>query len=900
MNHLSIEIGAPVSAPKHTEWGCGQVLQLVCHPQGEQAIVEFETGRIERLPVADLQLVIDPVQALISGQIHDAAVFDLRMFAAALKTEHIRTGALSNARLSPLPHQILLVDKIVSRNLKAHLIADDVGLGKTVEAAMLYLALAQRGLAERVLIVTPAGLTLQWQETLEDLFGVIFDVFNLDFFDSRPEVWNRYPRVIASIDSLKRNRPRGDGGTGRRDVLAEADPWDLIIFDEAHRLSAEETNRGTERTQNYQLGEVLRSKARFFYLLTATPHQGKEDRFRHILRLVEPDIFEDAFADPIDAPTLNRIMTRNRKSEVTDVGGNRLFRGHRVIPVDCPLTAAEADFYRALVGYLELGYGTATSLDLAMQRAVGFVMVTFQKLAASSVAAIRQALQRRHTALTTARPANTEPRPEPAERDDRFQGEQEENNPVLQHGNEFFQNEVAMLATLLEQLAQLPGDSKVNRLMMEVSKLDELARQQHHDPEHILVFTEYRATQDLLVASLEEEFGKNCCAIIRGGMKLNEKRMAQRSFAADTRFLVSTEAGAEGINLQERSHILFNFDLPWNPMRIHQRIGRLDRYGQKEEVIAYNLQRTGTIEDRLRSYLDQKIGTIIAALRELEGDRAEDLREAVLGQVDEELDLNKIYAAALRPGGERLSQEEIDRAVASAQAAALRMNEIYGLLERFDLRAFQQLHAQFTAPDLEEFVRRFLRHSGRRLEDHKDGSYSFIVPDQLRQHRLDPKKLDLVVFDSAGLKQHPSARLVGFGDPLFDRMIAACMGMEFGGRTAVRRVPKSALGGLKRGFQFCFMVQKRTAAGERPVDWDFWSVFVDEKFVPDSETGQRLARVWSVGGTSPASEIDKLVAQAFTTAQRLVTDRLRTMDQGQPANLWDVRMMSASIVHQAD
>src|SRR5262245_61409813 len=140
MSHLSVDIGASVAAPRHAEWGRGKVLQLVAHPRGEQAVVEFETGRIERLPVADLQAIIDPVQALLSGQFEDSVVFDLRMFAVALKTEHIRTGALSNARLSPLPHQILLVDKIISRNLTAHLIADDVGLGKTVEAGMLYLA----------------------------------------------------------------------------------------------------------------------------------------------------------------------------------------------------------------------------------------------------------------------------------------------------------------------------------------------------------------------------------------------------------------------------------------------------------------------------------------------------------------------------------------------------------------------------------------------------------------------------------------------------------------------------------------------------------------------------------------------------------------------------------------
>jgi hypothetical protein len=196
--------------------------------------------------------------------------------------------------------------------------------------------------------------------------------------------------------------------------------------------------------------------------------------------------------------------------------------------------------------------------------------------------------------------------------------------------------------------------------------------------------------------------------------------------------------------------------------------------------------------------------------------------------------------------------------------------------------------------DVEEFVRRYLRHSGRRLEDRKDGTYSFIVPDQLRQRRLDPKKLDLVVFDSAVLKQHPTARLMGFGDSLFDRMVTDCMALEFGGFAAGRRVPKSSLGALKQGSQFCFLVQKRTAAGEKPVDWDFWSVFVDQNLVPDFEAGQRLARVWSAGGTSPAPTGDGLAAQAYDAAQKLATERLRTMDQGQDGTLWDLRLMSVA------
>jgi ERCC4-related helicase len=839
-------------------------------------------------------------EALARAGPEAAAVFDIRMFAAALRVEHLRTGALSNARLTPLPHQILLADKLLSRGLNAHLIADDVGLGKTVEAGMIYLALAQRGQAERVLIVTPAGLTLQWREAMESLFGTTFDVFNLDFFDSRPETWNRYPRVIASIDAMKRNSRGADGRPGRRDVLADADSWDLVFFDEAHRLSAEESSRGTERTQNYQLAETLRAKARSFYLLTATPHQGRDDKFRHLLRLVDPMILAEDLGGAIDGQTLNRLMTRNRKSEVTDVDGKRLFRGHKVLAIDCPLTPAEAAFYDHLGRYIQEGYGTADALEGMMSRAIGFVMVTFQKLAASSLAAIGSALGKRHANLRATRPAlppAASSTPEP-ERDDRFAGEQEERSPALAATPAFFADEVAKLADLLDELGRLPRDSKVDRLMDEVLNLDRLAAAQGRPPEHILIFTEYRASQDLLVSALGTVYGTQSCAIIRGGMTLNEKRTAQRLFATSTRFLISTEAGGEGLNLQERSHILFNFDLPWNPTRLHQRIGRLDRYGQAEEVIAYNLQRTGTIEDRLRGYLEEKIATIIEALRELEGDRVEDLREAVLGHLDQEVDLTHIYADALRKGTDRPSRSVVDAAMASVSEAARRMAGLYGMLDRFDLRAFHDRSPRYQTADVEAFASRYLEHRGRRLKDHKDGSFSFLMPDELRRRRLDPKHLDQVVFDQTRLKVHPEARLLGFGDEFFDRMVGDCLGPDFGGEVALRRVPRDGEDGPARGYQFCFLVRKRDGVGSTPVDLDFWGFFLDDSLSPDTARGDRLLREWSAhpkGGIA-LTENFGLADEALRTAQALAEERLLSLSKDLPGPLYELLLYGSAVV----
>ncbi len=632
--------------------------------------------------------------------------------------------------------------------------------------------------------------------------------------------------------------------------------------------------------------------------MTATPHQGKEDKFRHLLRLIDPEAFPNVFSSPVEPGRLNRIMSRNRKAEVTDAEGNKLFRGHRVVPIQSPLAPAEAHFYESLNRYLQEGYGTASSMDQLMQQAVGFVMITFQKLAASSLAAIQHALKKRHASLEGEQ-LPTEPAGSPQERDDRFLGEQEENSQAIQQAGRFFADEVAMLDDLIAELARLPRDSKVDRLLAEIRHLDQLAGAEGREPEHILIFTEYRASQALVVEALEQEFGEGCCVIIRGGMRLNEKRNAQRQFATQTRFLVSTEAGGEGINLQERSHILFNFDLPWNPMRLHQRIGRLDRYGQNAEVIAYNLNRTGTIEDRLRVYLEEKICTIMEALRDLEGDRAEDLREAVLGQIDGELNLAKIYAEAVSKRSSGASQEEIDRAMARVAEAARRMTRFYGMLDHFDLRAFRKLETRFTSRDVESFAQRYLEHRGRRLKDHKDGSFSFLLPDQLRQRRLDAKQLDLVVFDRSHLKEHPSARLLGFGDTYFDRMIADCLNPGFGGETALRRVAGVTGDGPRRGFQFCFLLRKRAALGEKPIDWELWSLFIDDQFASRADCGDKLAGLWSVGArpSLPTPEINALCPRAYQVAVQCVEERLMTLTSESGPTLYDTQFYGCAEVH---
>jgi hypothetical protein len=333
-------------------------------------------------------------------------------------------------------------------------------------------------------------------------------------------------------------------------------------------------------------------------------------------------------------------------------------------------------------------------------------------------------------------------------------------------------------------------------------------------------------------------------------------------------------------------------------MRLHQRIGRLDRYGQADEVIAYNLQRTGTIEDRLRGYLDEKIAAIMEALRELEGDRVEDLREAVLGQLDQQIDLPRVYAEALLRGTDRSSRAELDAAMSRVSEAARRMAQMYGMLDRFDLRAFRDLLPRYQPVDVETFVQRYLEHRGRRLKDYKNGSFGFLMPDELRRRRLDPKQLDKVVFDRARLKEHREARLLGFGDLYYDRIIADCLRPDFDGEVALRRVSRGERKEGSRGYQFCFIVTKRDRVGETPVEYDLWVVFLDETLREDRDTAERLLREWSVHARGPVAAVDPpdQVDGALRAAQALADARLRALARDCPGPLFELRLHSCAIV----
>ena len=315
----------------------------------EQLLVQLdETGRSVWLPFENLRRLKDTRMRYARAERNleqHAERFRLKLLAHALENWNYLTGSLDRLDIDPLPHQIQLVHRILSSGNYNWLIADDVGLGKTIEVGLLLGALKRKGHARRVLIVCPPGLTRQWQDELKFKFAQTYEIYCRDFYVNKPEHWKIHDYVIASIDAAKRD--------DHLNVLLQADPWDVVVFDEGHKLTRYASG---ERVQRYRLAEMLRPRSDAFLLLSATPHQGYSDRFLALLELVRPDLRQQIHTLELNPEVVAQLIFRNRKSDVTDVEGNFIFKGQRVHRISVVPASTTSSFHQLLRDYLIRGY----------------------------------------------------------------------------------------------------------------------------------------------------------------------------------------------------------------------------------------------------------------------------------------------------------------------------------------------------------------------------------------------------------------------------------------------------------------------------------------------------------------------------------------------------------------
>jgi len=710
--------------------------------------------------------------AYFENKPHSAERQRLRMLAWAIQLWNENTGSLSTFDIDPLPHQIHLVHHILASGQYNWLIADDVGLGKTIEVGLLLSALRHRDQARRVLLITPAGLTKQWQEEMAGRFGIDqFQIYGDDFHINDVRNWSMYPYVIGSIDRFKNDE--------HQDKLLQAEPWDLVIVDEAHRLTRRQYGNKLDASQRYALLHKLRKRSEHILLLSATPHQGKEDSFIGLLELLHPDRKNDLLELNANPGIVGEMVFRNNKADVTYLDGSFIFKGKTVRQIEAPTTELVLNFDRNLQEYFKEGYNAEARLSGNGARAIGFVMMVYRKLAASSIAAIHHALVRRLERLEGAESKVVQ------FEDERFEGEQQE----LQLESEmsatpFFENEKEMLMELITQAELLKqNDCKIQAFM------DGLVSQilVSNPKEKILIFTEYRNTLQWIVQALADRFGAETVGTIHGGMPMKERRAVISQFDEEDgiQFIVSTEAGGEGINLQKNCHIMVNYDLPWNPMRLVQRIGRLYRYNQKKRVVVFNLRQEDSADDRILGILYERLEQVAKDMAPVEQLQEEAMKEDILGGISSLLDVEAILKEAANSTISR-TKERIEEALKIAKDTAQKQNDIFKHAAGFNPNEIgSELSISHT--HLQSFVDGMARQLNIEIVEktHKELVWQIRLSESLMEKLGISRSRLGICFDRYIAAKRPDLLPINLDNWFFKFLVKEATDYQFGGITAL-------------------------------------------------------------------------------------------------------------------
>ena len=768
----------------HREIAGRDMVLVQLHSTGESRWLPYE--KLVRIRDARIKYERKEISELDSAE-----RFRLKMLAYALDSWNQVTGALDRLDVDPLPHQIDLVHRIMNSDHSNWLIADDVGLGKTIEVGLLIAAMKRRRQARRVLVVCPAGVVRQWQDEMKFKFHEDFRIYGHDFNVNQTSHWSSYDKVIVSIDRAK--------SESHSLKFADSGYWDVIVIDEAHHLSKIEHQAITQR---YRLAENLQGMTDALIFLTGTPHQGKTDQFVNILLLLRPDLgrrFEQIFSDP---SVVADVVLRNRKTLVTDAEGRFLFRGQDTNLVEVPLSESAKKFDEQLQEYLREGYA-ASEAGGNTGRAIGFVMTTYRKLASSSIAAIERALLRRM---------------------DRLQGQVEQSSPThsldevtdaFEEGDDgldnlddvadgvtesnigvtpFFEDEQGQIAELLTKARVVKvEDRKLEEFLSEI--VDPL----YQNRQKLLIFTEYRATQDYLVKALNERYQGAQVSRIHGSMSLTEKRSNISDFNERAEFMVSTEAGGEGLNLHHQCHILVNYDLPWNPRRLVQRAGRIYRYGQQERVIIFNLMANDGFDNKALGMMLQRVMNIAKDMSEVSPEFQDGIETEIMGELLERIDMASMLAANKKMNVSR-SEEDIAEAITRAKEAKSQQEQLFSRIEGYDPQTATALYT-FGPDDVLTFLEGILPYKGVKIRErlYNGRVLELELPEELRGRFSEfPGRATIVrvTIDRQLAVNSPRLFPMDFASVFFSELIEFAKSAEFKGEYASIVGPESGTLGL--------------------------------------------------------------------------------------------------------
>lgn len=530
----------------------------------------------------------------------------------------------------PLPHQLHVLNRAMETNNIRYILADEVGLGKTIEAGMIIRELKSRGLVRRILVVCPTGLVTQWASEMQEKFHEKFQVILPSDYDTirrltdNDDVYGQFDQVISPMDSIKPIEKHTGWSEEKVEKYNEEriysiinSGWDLIIIDEAHRVAG-----SSGEVARYKLGNLLAQASPYLLLLSATPHNGKTEPFLRLIRLLDADAFPNAKS--IVREQVAPYLIRTEKREAIDNNGNLLFKNritHLVTISWDERNNLQRELYEMVSSYVSETYNKALR-NRKKNMCLIFLLIIMQRMVTSSTAAIRQSLERRLSVLKEQRTCVGNLKEEELDELNIEDGV-EEAIEAISLDMDLEIEELQQIVSIAKQAQFQNRDAKVEPLIMEIDAILSADRSQK-----IIIFTEFVATQNYL-QELLVNIGYSV-TILNGGMSIDERNSAMQEFKTSTSIFISTDAGGEGLNLQF-ANIIINYDLPWNPMKIEQRCGRVDRIGQQRDVHIYNFIVGETVENRVREVLEEKLSVI---LKEMGVDKYSDVLDSEVAEYD--------------------------------------------------------------------------------------------------------------------------------------------------------------------------------------------------------------------------------------------------------------------------
>ena len=795
--------------------------------------------------------------------------FDLRAQALQLQIAHEQGQLLSisNSLVRLEPYQLAAVNWVMQKLRQRALIADDVGLGKTIEAGLILKELTARNRADRVLFVVPAHLQKKWIRDMDRFFDIDLTPADRQWVEGErrrlgeeTNIWNQaQQRLVTSQAFLRQDE--------FQPALEEAF-WDVVVVDEAHKAA----KRGESPSKTSRMVERIAGNSDSLLLLSATPHDGKGEAFRSLVEYIDP--FLVAENRDLSKEAVDRVMIRRGKQTLYDDDGERIFPDREVNTVPVNMTHEERQFYRAVTDYVQSVYNRSEKLN---EPAVGFAMALMQKRLVSSIGAIQATLSRRLGDLVEEQSTSTSLSDEAAayldgedlDEEDKQRAEAELSSLTVTESDAQLEEEIETLRDLVSLAEGISVDSKAQKVRRYIQQLLE-----EQPDEKLLLFTEYRDTLDYLLDLVKDEPWADEILVIHGDVDKEERARIEDEFNhGQSRLLFATDAASEGIDLQHSCHIMINYELPWNPNRLEQRIGRLHRYGQDKEVKVWNFTFEDTREGEIFELLQNKVENIRGKL----GNTAD-----VLGMLDD-IDVDSLILESVRneePAS--ATKEELEKLIDERQRT---LQEWYerSLIDTstFDQESREKIQEVMdesediygTEADIHEFVERGVKALGGDVEKAGTNLYRAQLPRSLRDGT--DEEYGPFTFSREFAMDHDGIDYVSPDDDLVQRLMQQVLDSEHGD-VGLKLLPFVDEPGITYNYRVTF----EDGTGE-VIREEMIPVHVDARHQdPRHRLGQRIVNGDSVKGSPNADHVRVLMQrqdQLQTAADRYISQQVTSL-----------------------